>query len=338
MKIENGGIFMMDSEKIGKFLAELRVGNNFTQKEVADQLNIHETSVSKWERGISIPDVYYLGLLATLYEVTEHEILNGERNFKKRKFDEEHYNKTLEVKNLSKSFGKRKILDDISLTIYEGEIVGLIGPNGAGKTTLIKSILQLYNIDSGIVQICGFSTDDHLEEALSKTGSMIENPDLYFNLSGRKNLDVVSLMNHLKDKKYIDEVIQIVGLQDRIDDKVKKYSLGMRQRLGLAAALIKKPKLLILDEPTNGLDPYGMKELRQILKKISERENMSIFISSHILSEIENICDRVVIIQDGKLVSDFGIEEIKYKHISLEDKFFEKTKNIKREGAISENN
>lgn len=167
---------------------------------------------------------------------------------------------------------------------------------------------------------------------------MIENPDLYFNLSGRKNLDVVSLMNHLKDKKYIDEVIQIVGLQDRIDDKVKKYSLGLRQRLGLAAALIKKPKLLILDEPTNGLDPYGMKELRQILKKISERENMSIFISSHILSEIENICDRVVIIQDGKLVSDFGIEEIKYKHISLEDKFFEKTKNIKREGEISENN
>lgn len=327
---------MMDSEKIGKFLAQLRVRNNLTQKEVADKLNIHETSISKWERGISIPDVYYLGLLAVLYEVTEHEILNGERNFKKRKFDEEHHNKVLEVKNLSKSFNKIKILDNINLNIYEGEIVGLIGPNGAGKTTLIKSILKLYNTDSGVVKICGFSTDDYLEDALSKTGSIIENPDLYLNISGRKNLDVVSLINHLKDKEYMNEVIEIVGLQDRIDDKVKKYSLGMKQRLGLAAALIKKPKLLILDEPTNGLDPYGIKELRQILKKISERENMSILISSHILSEVENICDRVVIIQDGKLVSDFGIEEIKYKHISLEDKFFEKTKNIKKEGEISE--
>lgn len=326
---------MLDPKKIGNFLAELRARNNLTQREVADKLNIHETSVSKWERGVGIPDVCYLGLLATLYEVTEHEILNGERDFKKRKFDEEQHSKILEVKNLTKSFGNRKILDNINLTIYEKEIVGLIGPNGAGKTTLIKSILKLYNIDNGSVKICGFPINKHLEDALSKTGSIIEKPDLYLNISGRKNLEVVALMNHLKDKEYINEIIEIVGLEDRIDDKVKNYSLGMKQRLGLATALIKKPRLLILDEPTNGLDPYGIKELRQLLKKISERNKMSILISSHILSEVENICDRVVIIQKGKLVSDFGIEEIKYKHLSLEDKFFENTQN--KEGEINEN-
>ena len=334
METGSGGIHMMDLEKIGKFLHELRIENNLTQKDVAEQLNIHDTAISKWERGINIPDVYYLGILAKMYHVTEHEILNGERNFKKRKIENNH-NKVLEVKNVSKSFGKRKILDDINLDISEGEIVGLIGPNGAGKTTLIKTILNLYKADSGSVKICGYSTKTNLEEALSKTGSIIENPDMYQNISGRKNLKVTALINQIEDGEHISKMIKFVGLEDRIDDKVKKYSLGMKQRLGLANALIKKPKLLILDEPTNGLDPYGIKELRKILKEVSEQENMSILISSHILSEVENICDRVLIIQEGKLISDFGIEEVKYKHISLEDEFFNKT-GSKEEGVESE--
>ena len=316
---------------MGNFLAELRKEHGYTQKDIGDILGISDNSVSKWERGINSPDIYYLNTLADLFHVTVQEILNGERNFKKKKIDEEHHNKVLEVENLSKSFGKRKVLNDVNLTIYEGDIVGLIGPNGAGKTTLIKTILNLYKSDIGNVIICGFDIRKDLEKALSKTGSIIENPDMYLSLSGRKNLEITALINDIIDKEYINEMIKLVGLEDRINDKVKKYSLGMKQRLALANALIKKPKLLIFDEPTNGLDPYGIKELRMILKKISEEENMSILISSHILSEVENICDRVMIIDEGKIICNFGIEEVKYKNISLEEEYFKKTGGEKNE-------
>lgn len=319
---------------MGNFLAELRKEYGYTQKDIGDMLGISDNSVSKWERGINSPDIYYLNTLADLFHVTVQEILNGERNFKKKQIDLEHHNKVLEVVNLFKSFGKRKVLNDVSLTIHEGDIVGLIGPNGAGKTTLIKTILSLYKYDSGSVSICGFDTRKDLEKALSKTGSIIENHDMYLNLSGKKNLTITALINDIKDEEYINEMVKLVGLEDRINDKVKKYSLGMKQRLALANALIKKPKLLILDEPTNGLDPYGIKELRTILKKISEEENMSILISSHILSEVENICDRVAIIDKGSIISEFGIEEAKYKNISLEDLFFSKTEG----GEKHENN
>ncbi|MBE6150738.1 MAG: ABC transporter ATP-binding protein [Firmicutes bacterium] len=284
-----------------------------------------DTSVSKWERGVNAPDISYLTELSKIFHVTVQEILNGERKFKKKEIDVNHHNKVLEVNNLSKSFGKRKVLDNINFNIYEGDIVGIIGPNGAGKTTLIKTILSLYKCDTGSIKICDYDIKKNLEEALSKTGSIIENPDMYLNISGRKNIEVISLINNIKDKDYIEEIIKFVGLEDRITDKVKKYSLGMKQRLGIACALIKRPKLLILDEPTNGLDPKGIKELRKMLKTISEKENMSILISSHILSEVENICDRVLIINEGKIISDFGIEEVKYKNISLEEEYLKKT-------------
>ncbi len=315
----------MDQEKMGKFIAQLRTEYGYTQKDIGDMLGISDNSVSKWERGINAPDISTLTTLSKIFKVSVQEILNGERKFKKKEIDKEHHKKVLEVSNLYKSFGKRKILQNINFDIYEGDIVGLIGPNGAGKTTLIKTILNLYKADSGNVKICGFDTKKNLEEALSKIGCIIENPDMYQNLSGRRNLQITSLINNLKDKDYINSMIKFVKLEDRIDDKVKKYSLGMKQRLGLANALIKKPKLLILDEPTNGLDPLGIKELREILKKISREENMSILISSHILSEVENICDRILIIDDGKINSEFGIEEVKYKNISLEEEFFSKT-------------
>lgn len=316
----------MDQEKMGKFITELRMEYGYTQKEVGDIVGVSDNSVSKWERGINAPDISSLPILANLFHVTVPEILKGERNFKKKETDSNHHSKVLEVKHVSKSFGKRKVLDDISFTIYEGDIVGLIGPNGAGKTTLIKTILNLYKADCGNIKICGYDTKKELEHALSKTGSIIENPDMYQNISGRKNLQITALINNIQDQEYIDEMIRFVKLEDRIDDKVKKYSLGMKQRLGLANALIKRPKLLILDEPTNGLDPMGMKELREILKKISQEENMCILISSHILSEVENICDHILIIDEGKINSEFGIEEVKYKNISLEDEFFSKTK------------
>jgi len=315
----------MNQEKMGLFISKLRKENKMTQRQLADKLGIMDTSVSKWERGVNAPDISYLTELSKIFHVTVQEILNGERKFKKKEIDVNHHNKVLEVNNLSKSFGKRKVLDNINFNIYEGDIVGIIGPNGAGKTTLIKTILSLYKCDTGSIKICDYDIKKNLEEALSKTGSIIENPDMYLNISGRKNIEVISLINNIKDKDYIEEIIKFVGLEDRITDKVKKYSLGMKQRLGIACALIKRPKLLILDEPTNGLDPKGIKELRKMLKTISEKENMSILISSHILPEVENICDRVLIINEGKIISDFGIEEVKYKNISLEEEYLKKT-------------
>ena len=161
-----------------QFIAELRIEQGYTQKEIGDKLGITDNSVSKWERGINAPDISTLTALSEIFHVTVQELLNGERNFKKKEIDEEHHNKVLEVKNLSKSFGKRKILKNISFDIYEGDIVGLIGPNGAGKSTLIKTVLRLYRMDSGSVKICDHDIKKETEEALSKTGSIIENPDL----------------------------------------------------------------------------------------------------------------------------------------------------------------
>lgn len=315
----------MDSEKIGKFISELRKEKNMTQQELADKLNVTDKAISKWENGRGIPDISLVRKLANLFQVKDEEILNGERNFKKKEIDENHHSKVLEVTNLSKSFGKRKVLDNINLDIYEGDIVGLIGPNGAGKTTLIKTILNLYMYDSGNVKICGYDTKKDLVNALSKIGCIIENPDMYENISGRKNLKITEILNTDDDIEYTDKMIKLVKLEDRINDKVKTYSLGMKQRLGLANALLKRPKLLILDEPTNGLDPLGIKELRETLKKISIEQNMSILISSHILAEVENVCDKIVIIDKGKIIKKFGIEEVKYRHISLEDEFLDMT-------------
>lgn len=330
-------MFIMNQEKMGLFISKLRKEYKLTQKELADKLGILDTSISKWERGINAPDISYLTELSKIFHVTVQELLSGERNFKKKEIDVNHHSKVLEVANLSKSFGKRKILDNINLTIYEGDIIGLIGPNGAGKTTLIKTILRLYYYDKGSVKICGYDTKKQLEQALSKVGSIIEKPDMYDQLTGRKNLKITELLNDLHDQKYVEEIIEFVGLKTRINDKVKKYSLGMKQRLAIANALIKKPKLLILDEPTNGLDPKGIRELRQMLKTISQEQNMSILISSHILSEVENICDRVVIIDQGRLVKEFGIEEVKYKNISLEEEYFSETESFEN-GEEHENN
>ena len=327
----------MNPEKIGNFIQELRKENNFTQEQLTEKLNVTPGAVSKWENGRGIPDISLVRDISNLFQVKEEELLNGERNFKKKEIDQEHHSKVLEVTNLSKSFGKRKILSDINMNIYEGDIIGLIGPNGAGKTTLMKTILNLYKYDKGNVKICGYDTKTNLEEALSKIGSIIENPDMYGKISGRKNLKITELINAINDEEYTNKMIRFVNLEDRIDDKVKKYSLGMKQRLGIANALIKKPKLLILDEPTNGLDPAGIRELRNMLKRISEEENISILISSHILAEVENICDEIIIIDKGKIIKEFGIEEVKYKHISLEDEYF-KLINLFESGDSNENN
>lgn len=230
----------------------------------------------------------------------------------------------LEVKNLTKKFGKRVILDQVSVTLEEGEVVGLVGPNGAGKSTFIKSILGLYNIDEGDVKICGFDVYKQHRDALSKVGCIVENPDMYQNISGRKNLKICALMNDLPKNTDIDSVVRLVRMESRIDDKVKTYSLGMKQRLGLASALLNHPKLLILDEPINGLDPQGIMELRQIVRDLSKKDKMTVLISSHILAEIGQMCDRIIMIDQGKIVDSFTMDEIRAKNISLEEEYLSK--------------
>ena len=217
----------------------------------------------------------------------------------------------LKCENLCKSFGKKQILNNVSLEVNQGDILGFIGPNGAGKTTTIKLILGLQSIDSGTVKINGYDIQKEFEKAIEKVGTIVENPDLYMYLSGYDNLKLISNMYKNIDKKRIDEVVKLVKLEQRINDKVSKYSLGMRQRLGIAQALLHKPNLLILDEPTNGLDPEGIKELRELIKDLAEKENMAIVISSHNLSELESFCNKVTIIKNGKIVETSTINEVK---------------------------
>ena len=210
--------------------------------------------------------------------------------------------KVLEVKNINKFFGKKQILKDISFDIEEGEILGFVGPNGSGKTTTIKIILGLQKASSGEVYINGENIKENFENAIKKVGAIVESPDMYMYLSGLDNLKLVANYYNISHDK-IDSIVEFVGLKDRIKDTVSKYSLGMRQRLGIAQAILNKPNLLIVDEPTNGLDPSGIIEFRKMLKELAKKEKMSIFISSHNLAEIENICDKVLLINEGEIVS-----------------------------------
>ena len=217
----------------------------------------------------------------------------------------------LECINVSKKIKDKPILNNINLKIYEQDILGFIGPNGAGKTTTMKIILSLCNYTKGYITICGYDIKKDYEKAMSKVGAIIENPDLYTYLTGYQNLWLVAKIYNI-NKDRIEEVINLLGLDKRIHDKVSKYSLGMKQRLGLAISILHKPKLLILDEPTNGLDPEAIKELRYLLKKISKQENMSILISSHNLSELETICNKVCIIRNGTILSYYNLNKNKY--------------------------
>lgn len=220
-------------------------------------------------------------------------------------------NKILECKNLKKNIGKKEILKNVSLEIYEGDILGFIGPNGAGKTTTIKLILGLQKITSGTVKINGFSVQNEFEKAIKRVGTIVENPDLYMYMSGYENLKMISNLYDGITKERIDEVIKLVGLENRIKDKVSKYSLGMRQRLGIAQAILHKPNLLVLDEPTNGLDPEGIKQVKDLLTKLAKEEKMAILISSHNLLELESFCNKITIIKNGEIVEDTTIEAAK---------------------------
>lgn len=211
-------------------------------------------------------------------------------------------NPVVELKHVTKVIKGKTIIDDISFTIEEGEVFGFLGPNGAGKTTTIRMMVGLMGITSGEILICGHNVKTEFEDALRHIGGIVENPELYKFLTGYQNLMQYARMMKGITKQKIDEVVEFVGLKDRIHDKVKTYSLGMRQRLGLAQSLLHDPKVMILDEPTNGLDPAGIREIRDHLKKLTKEKGMSVIVSSHLLSEMEMMCDRIAIIQQGKLV------------------------------------
>lgn len=217
----------------------------------------------------------------------------------------------LKCVDVYKKIGKKEIIKGVSFEINEGEILGFIGPNGAGKTTTIKLILGLQKMLKGTININGYNIEKNFEKAIERVGTIVENPDLYMYLSGYDNLKLIANLYKGIDKKRIDEVVKLVGLEKRINDKVSKYSLGMRQRLGIAAAILHKPNLLILDEPTNGLDPEGIKQVRDLIVRLAKEEKMSVMISSHNLSEIENVCNKICIIKNGQIVEQKSIEEIK---------------------------
>ena len=220
-------------------------------------------------------------------------------------------NVILKCENLHKFFRKKEILKGVSLEVSSGDILGFIGPNGAGKTTTIKLILGLQKINSGKVSVNGYDIQTNFEKAISKVGAIIENPDLYMYLTGYENLKLISNLYKGVTKARVDEVVKLVGLENRINDKVSQYSLGMRQRLGVAQAILHKPNLLILDEPTNGLDPEGIKELRSLLIKLATEENMGILISSHNLAELESFCNKVCIIKNGVIVENSSLDSVK---------------------------
>lgn len=217
-------------------------------------------------------------------------------------------NTVLEINNVSKSFGKTKIIKNINLEVNFGEVFGFLGPNGAGKTTTIKMIVGLLSIEEGSIKINGYDVAKNFENAMRNIGAIVESPDMYEYMSGIDNLKLYARIHNI-DRKRIDEVVELVGLKNRIKDKVKKYSLGMKQRIGLAQTLLHNPKVLILDEPTNGLDPAGIRELRDILKKMAHEQGICVFVSSHLLSEMQLMCDRIAVINNGEIIKVETIQD-----------------------------
>lgn len=214
--------------------------------------------------------------------------------------------------HLSKRYGKTYRVKDVNLCIKEGEIFGFLGPNGAGKTTTLKMIVGLTKPTKGKVAIFGKELKKHRTQVLSQVGSLIESPSYYGHLTGVENLKVVQRLRNVPEKN-IHEVLKIVRLERQKDKKVSEYSLGMKQRLGIAMALLPFPKLLILDEPTNGLDPAGIQEIRELMKSLPSRFGMTVLISSHLLSEIEQTATSVGILNDGKLLFHGSLEDLRKK-------------------------
>ncbi|WP_413372274.1 ABC transporter ATP-binding protein [Paenibacillus taichungensis] len=229
---------------------------------------------------------------------------------------QEQTDSVLSVQHLKKKIGRKWIIKDVTFDVKPGEIFGFLGPNGAGKTTTIRMLVDLIKPTEGKIQVCGYDVNRDPERALKYVGSIVENPEVYTYLTGWENLEHFARMQPGVDNDRIQEVVDIVRLDQRIHDKVRTYSLGMRQRLGIAQALLGRPRLLILDEPTNGLDPKGIKELRVFIKQLAS-EGMAVFVSSHLLSEIQLLCDRVAIISAGRVLAVGSVSELIEDHSKL---------------------
>lgn len=240
--------------------------------------------------------------------------------------------KIIEVKNISKKIGKKEILKNISFDGYEGDIIGIVGNNGVGKTTLLKVLTGLYKPNSGEIIFDGINLNTNYEKAISKVGSLIETPDLYKHLTGKQNLDIFKRMFKGVDEETIKNIVSLIHIEDALGSKFKTYSLGMKERLGIAQTLINDPKIIILDEPTNGLDPRGIIELRNILESLKDKV---VLISSHMLSEIEVLCNKIIFINNGKIIN---IKEInsKKKKILFEVDDYSKAKLLLKDYEIGE--
>ena len=216
----------------------------------------------------------------------------------------------LYLENVCKSIKGKEIVRNLELTLHPQEIFGFLGPNGAGKTTTIRMITGLVRPTKGSISICGYSLKNDFIAAMANVGCIIETPEMYKFLTGMENLHQYANMDERITAKRISEVVELVGLTHRINDKFGIYSLGMKQRLGIAQAILAKPKLLILDEPTSGLDPAGISEFRQLMKTLAYEEGMAIFLSSHLLHEAQQMCDRVAIIKQGVIIKTCSVQEI----------------------------
>ena len=242
--------------------------------------------------------------------------------------------KAIKVRNISKTIGRKKILNNISFDIYENEIVGLVGKNGAGKSTLLKIMTGLYSYDEGEIYYYNYNLKTDYEKAMSIVGTLIENPDMYGNLSGKKNLELFKSMFKGIDEGTIEEIVRIVEMEKYLGKKFKTYSLGMKERLGIASSLINKPKILILDEPTNGLDREGVKNIMKMLKDLKDT---TIIISSHMLSDIEELCNKIIFINDGKIDSIKIKQNDNKKNIIFEVDDFSKARLIIKDYCVNEN-
>lgn len=217
----------------------------------------------------------------------------------------------VDVEHLDKQYKKQKVVRDAGFQVKQGSICGLIGPNGAGKTTIMKMLGGLVVPTAGTISLYGAGTEEELARARSRMSFMIETPYLKMNLTAKQNLEKQRLQKGVPDKARIDEVLELVGLDGVGNKRVKEYSLGMRQRLGIANAMLAKPELMILDEPVNGLDPEGIVEIRELLVKLNKEQNITIMISSHILSELSQMCSDYIFIQKGQIIRDITDEALK---------------------------
>jgi ABC-2 type transport system ATP-binding protein len=216
----------------------------------------------------------------------------------------------VETVGLTKRFGERAAVDQVSLEVPRGTAYGFLGHNGAGKTTLIRMLLGLTHASAGSARVLGLPVPARRGEALARVGAIVEEPSFYPHLTGRENLKIAAAIRGPETRARIDAVLDRVGLSGRAGDRVRTYSLGMRQRLGIARCLLSDPELLILDEPMNGLDPGGMLEMRQMIRTLVEDEGRTVFVSSHLLDEVEKTCDLAAIIDGGRVIAQGSIEEL----------------------------